>query len=208
MRGSGLLIMSAAIAAVLLFARRAEAAPENPTWNDPLPLPSWDDANLRAFLFLIRNAEHTRADALTGAAYQTFYGGARFNDLSDHPVLTGELRGVPLPDAVCRRAGFSPGCVSTAAGAYQIIAPTWRRVREAGDWGSRLLDFGPDSQDEAARRLLLERGALPYIEAGDIQGAITRAAREWASLPGNNAGQRQLTMADALTLFDDGLRAG
>lgn len=207
MRRAWPLLTTAAIAAVLLWPRRSDAAALH-----TLPDPSQDfylnDANLRAFLYLIRNAEHTRADALNGAAYSTFYGGARFTDFSDHPVITGELSGVPLPDAVCRRAGHSPGCVSTAAGAYQIIKPTWQRVRAAGPWGDRLPDFSPESQDEAARRILIEQGALPMIEAGDIESAIRAAGRAWASLPGSAAGQRQLDMESALAVFDDGLRFG
>lgn len=196
-----------AVALIAASAMRGARAADL-TWGDPLPVPDWSGANLRAFLYLIRNAEHTRADAASGAAYRTFYGGARFDDMSDHPVITGELSGVPLPDSTCRRARTGTGCVSTAAGAYQIIKPTWQRVREAGPWGGRLPDFGPDSQDEAARRILIEQGAMPLIEAGEIESAIRAAGRAWASLPGSAAGQRQLDMASALAVFDDGLRVG
>lgn len=164
------------------------------------------DARLRAFLFMIRRAEHSgwTADADT---YRTFFGGARFTNLSDHPVITGEMRGVPLSDAMCRNAGRGPGCVSTAAGAYQIIRPTWDNVRKAGAWGPRLPDFSPASQDEAARRLLLTSGALSRLESGDLEGAITRAGREWASLPGSTAQQNPKPMRDAVAFFNQGLTA-
>ncbi len=217
-----LLTGAALVAALLFWPRRASAATQIPfdQWDayplpslDPLPIPDVGymptnaDQNLRAFLRLIRVAEHNVRQADNGAAYGMFYGSVPFFDFSDHPVITGERRGAPLSDAMCRAAGFSPGCVTTAAGAYQIIKPTWQRVRKAGAWGERLPDFGPASQDEAARRLLIESRALPLIEAGDIQGGIKRAAGLWASLPGNTAGQRQLSEVAALSIFDDGLTA-
>jgi lysozyme len=200
--------------------RRSEAAETPGEFYEDPPLlspdePVFDESEslqmspeLRAFLFMIRSAEHLRGDALSGAAYQTFYGGARFSNLNDHPVLTGERVGVPLSDSMCRNAGLGPGCVSTAAGAYQIIRPTWSRVRQAGAWGAYLPDFSPASQDEAARRLLIECGALPLIDAGDIVGAVKRAGRLWASLPGSSAKQNPKTIDQALALYSEGLVTG
>ena len=167
-----------------------------PTGKDPLS----------ALLYAIRTAEHGpwRDD---GLRYFTFYGGSAFAGIEDHPVATGEKKGVPLPDRYCKAAGLRPGCVSTAAGAYQIILPTWRRVREAGAWGPRLEDFGVDAQDEAARRILLQSGALARLEAGDVEGAIRRAATQWASLPGSISGQPQKDMATILAYYQAGLDA-
>jgi muramidase (phage lysozyme) len=206
------LLLTAAAAAVLLLARRAQAAPLPYPYSDN-PLPGFGDddtmpapnVDLPAFLYMIRRAEHFAGDVATGADYFTMYGGGRFRGTADHPVITGETRGVPLSDAMCRAAGFGPGCVSTAAGAFQIIAPSWRRVREAGAWGPRLPDFSPASQDEAARRLLIEAGVLPLIEAGQITEAIYRAGRVWASLPGSTAQQRPKSLDTAVALFNDGL---
>lgn len=216
------LTMAALVAAFLFWPRESQAAESGDELPGDWPMPpepdfgfnvgesavSDPDANLRAFLYLIRAAEHNPAQAANGLAYGMFYSSIPCFNFADHPVITGERVGVRLSDAVCKAAGFGPGCVSTAAGAYQIIKPTWQRVRKAGAWGPRLPDFSPESQDEAARRLLFECGALPLIEKGDIQGAVKRAAPVWASLPGNYAKQRQLTMAHALALFDDGLRLG
>lgn len=162
------------------------------------------NSNLRAFLYMIRAAEHYPG-ATDAERYSTFYGGGRFVDMTDHPVLTGELRGVRLTDRQCADAGFGPGCVSTAAGAYQIIRPTWQRVRQAGAWGGYLPDFGAESQDEAARRILFEIGALPMIEAGMIEDAIILAGSQWASLPGSSANQNPKSMQVALSLFNQGL---
>ena len=220
----GAAVVAAAVALLLWWSTRSEAAvrPSLPPELGPEPEPEWpqvpifddegyvmpDDGRdrLSAFLYMIRTAEHGqwRPDA---DRYTTFYSGLRFSNLADHPVITGERQGVRLPDRFCRAAGLSPGCVSTAAGAYQIIRPTWNRVRAAGAWGPRLPDFGVDSQDEAARRILMQSGALARLDAGDVEGAIRRAATQWASLPGSTSGQPQKSMAQALAYYQDGLDA-
>jgi lysozyme len=166
--------------------------------NDP-------QANLSAFLYMIRSTEHVYPrDVVNDAAYSIFYGGSKFQNFADHPVVTGEKKGIPLPDAMCRAAGLKPGCVSTAAGAYQMIKPTWVRIRNK----IGLPDFSPLSQDRAAVELLDEIGATDLIFAGDIEGAIYKASRIWASLPGSTAQQNPKALAYALNRFDDGLAAG
>lgn len=218
-------MIGAAVAALLFWASKdaeaAQTAPDGAGGDYPPPpdnggfvtgdgmgfdTPQGADLNsqLEAFLYMIRNSEHTRADALSGRCYTTFYKGAQFRDLSDHPVNTKELRGVPLTDAQCAGAGLKPGCVSTAAGAYQIIRPTWDRVRAAGLWGPRLPDFSPASQDEAARRLLIECGALRQLDAGNFSAAVRAASGLWASLPGSNAGQNPKSLDTVTAYFSAG----
>ena len=155
------------------------------------------DDNIAAFLYLIRASEHFLRDAESGAAYQLFYGGSRFTDLSDHPAITGEKKGVPLAASVCLNAGLAPGCVSTAAGAYQIIKSTWQGVRDG------LPDFSPASQDAAAIRLLAQTGALKLILAGDIDGAVEKANNIWASLPNATFGQATKRYAYVQDRFND-----
>lgn len=169
-----------------------------------------DNRRLKAFLFMITASEHDLNDARNGTAYRVFYShSARnpnlFTDLSDHPVLTGEKKGVPLHESMCVAAGFKKGCVSTAAGAYQIIRPTWERVRKAGAWGPRLPDFSPASQDEAARRILIEARVLPLLDVDMIEEAIIKASRQWASLPGSTAEQGGRSMPYAVARFEEGL---
>lgn len=159
--------------------------------------------NLDAFLYAIRCSEHVYPrDTVSDACYNIFYGGARFTDMSDHPANTGERRGVSLPAAVCAASGLGPGCVSTAAGAYQIIRSTWNKIREQSP---RLPDFSPASQDEAARRLLAQCGALPLIEMGDFNGALAKASKLWASLPGSKAQQNPKQFAYVADRFAEGL---
>ena len=97
-----------------------------------------------------------------------------FTDYSDHPFAPPFHR-EPIqfawPD--------SPEHRSTASGRYQIIYPTWVRLKSK----LSLKDFSPPNQDLAGQELLRERGAIPLIEAGDIQGAIAAVHGEWESFP-------------------------
>lgn len=155
------------------------------TMNDP-------DANVAAFLAAIRRFESE--DSPRG--YRMLYGGQLFTDTSKHPAA-GTWKGAPLPDAMCRAAGFGPGCVSTAAGAYQFILPTWQNVaRRLG-----LADFSPESQDRAAVQLLADAGALVPIQLGQFDTGLTRARRTWASMPAAGWGQAEASRASWATAY-------
>lgn len=148
------------------------------------------DQNLKAFFKAVRYGEGTAS----AYGYQTLYGGALFNSYADHPALMG-WPGVKLTTAQCAGAGFGPGCVSTAAGAYQINKPTWLRIKDK----LGLPDFSPASQDAAAIELIRERGALSDVQAGRIASAIDKVRKIWASLPGAGYGQHEV----ALTTFNN-----
>lgn len=151
--------------------------------------------NLQAFLQILKRAEGTADQA---DPYRVCYGYRHtIRSLADHPSVTGEWRGERLPDAMCIKAGFNPGCVSTAAGAYQIIRPTWLSVKEA----LNLQNFGPASQDAAAVELIRRRGALEDVKAGRVAQAIEKCRNEWASLPGNYAGQGQRSMGELVAWY-------
>jgi lysozyme len=148
--------------------------------------------NLQAFLSALRRAEGTEGQ---GDAYRVCYGYRHtISDLSDHPAVTGEWLGETLPDDMCRNAGFNPGCKSTAAGAYQMRKSTWVSVRDA----LGLPDFSAASQDAAAAELIRRRGALEDVKAGRFAQAFDKCRNEWASLPGNYAGQGQRSLGDLL----------
>ena len=164
---------------------------------------------LAAFLETIARCEHSQSVVDAGQDYTEFYGGAQFTDLSDHPVLTGELKGVQLPAAMCIAAGYADGvCVSTAAGRGQITVPTWKSIRQAGATSpsdAYLGDFSAASQDEAMRRLLARCGALPYVYAGDLGNAVLHAAGTWASLPGSTAQQNPKGMDYVTAIYNAAL---
>lgn len=135
--------------------------------------------NLRAFLRMIREGESSQ----TEAAYRTVVGGGQVSDLTDHPR---------------QRVYVEPLKVwSTAAGAYQFLERTWDGCAKA----LGLTDFGQPSQDAAAVYLIRGRKALDDVLAGRVQQAISKCAREWASLPGSPYGQPVMTMQRALDVY-------
>jgi muramidase (phage lysozyme) len=229
----GFVVVGVVLAVLFL---RARAAPIDPGTGLPdveLPPDAPDDSseadagagadvtpgtpmqNEQAFAYMVRSAEHDARDIRSGDAYRAFYGHtperpSLFSDYSDHPAITGEKRGVPLPEAWCRHLGYPDGqCVSTAAGAYQINRPTWSQFREADAaraW-SRLEDFSPESQDELALRILEFDGVMPFIHAGNFHEAIMRASSRWASLPGSSAGQHVRSWEFVAQALTDALNA-
>lgn len=158
----------------------------------PEPEPGPGDAgqgerNVAAFLMMLRWAEGTAGSN----GYRTMFGGRLFTSWEDHP------RGaVEFEDKLGRRA------YTSAAGAYQFMAVsmvpgggytrvnTWDRI--AAKLG--LTDFSPDSQDAAAVELIREAGALSDVMAGDLDRAVSRVRRIWASLPGAGYGQPEKSM--------------
>lgn len=145
----------------------------------PAPQPNDPARNRAIFLALIREFE-------TGDKYDLIYGGQRFLSFSDHP-----RKYVPI-----RIAGYA-GKYSSAAGAYQFIASTWDALKRA----LGLTDFSPASQDAAALELLRQTGALALIDSGDFDGAMRRAATQWASLPYSAAKQNPKSIEAANTLI-------
>jgi muramidase (phage lysozyme) len=138
-------------------------------------------ANLRAFLWMIRVCEGTSGPD----GYRTMFGGGLFASFRDHPRK-----------AITKPLG-SRTITSTAAGAYQFLAKTWDECAAA----LGLTDFGPESQDRAAAFLIKRRGALADVEAGRIEAAIAKCAKEWASLPGSPYGQPVKTLEKCLMVY-------
>lgn len=150
------------------------------------------DDNVRAFLALIAYSEGTDRAA---DPYRVCYGYRHtIADLSEHPAVSGEWKG----EALDKLGPAYVGKVSTAAGRYQIIRPTWLAVRrELG-----LVDFGPTSQDLAAIHLVRKRGALDLVKAGQVADAVAKCRQEWASLPGAGYGQPERQMAALVNAFE------
>lgn len=150
------------------------------------------ERNVAAFLAAISYGEGTnRPDG-----YRVMFGGNTFDSFGDHPALLG-WGGVKLSDAMCAGAGLSAGCVSTAAGRYQITRTTWRSLKAK----LNLPDFSEASQDAAAIELISQRGALADVKAGRIEAAVRKCAKTWASLPGAGYGQPEVKLAAFLSNY-------
>ena len=132
------------------------------------------EANVRAFLAMIRKAEGTDG----GNGYRTIIGGQLFDTYADHPRVK-----VPFTQ--------TDGALnySTAAGAYQFLARTWDALAAKLE----LADFSPENQDRAAVELVRQRGALGLVQEGRFAEAVAKCATIWASLPGSPYPQRTRT---------------
>lgn len=118
------------------------------------------NANVMAFMRVIREKESSQGPE----AYYMIVGGKRFSSFVDHPRVFG----VPK---------------STAAGAYQIVASTWDRVKAATPL---ITDFSPVNQERAALQLIGWRGGLNAAIEGRLRDAIRMCKNEWTSLPGGD----------------------
>lgn len=149
--------------------------------------------NQAAFLAMLSHSEGTDRAA---DPYRCCYGFRHtIEDMSDHPAITGEWLGESLASLGAQYAHE----VSTAAGKYQLIKPTWITCKARAE----LPDFTPASQDDAALVLIAERGALADIEAGRLYCAVALCSPVWASLPGSTSGQPQRSMVALSVAFTD-----
>ncbi len=152
-------------------------------------------SNESKFLELIKYAEGTRK---TLNPYAVTYSYAKtIIDFSDHPANKG-WGGVRLSDSLCRNAGLNPGCVSTAAGAYQFIKPTWNELKRR----LNLKDFSPDSQDKAAIQLIKDSNAYQDVLQGNWESAIKKCGKIWASFPNNSYGQNPKKLETLLNFIN------
>jgi muramidase (phage lysozyme) len=141
------------------------------------------DPKVRAFLDMIAQAEGTAQYPNRG--YNTLYTGIQISDLNQHP----------------NRAIKGGGITSTAAGRYQFLYKTWQGI--AAKTGTA--NFQPESQDINAIQLLKDYGALNYILSGDIQTAISKVKKVWASFPGAGYGQGERSLTTMLNWYNTAL---
>lgn len=129
----------------------------------------------RAFLQMIQASE--------GGRYNVAFGGKTFSSYSQHPNISTRFQTLEKDGN-----GNYKTDVSTAAGAYQILKPTWDAV--AKKYG--LKDFSPDSQDRAALYLALEKpGMYDAIKTGDVRKMVGLVNNVWTSLPGSTIGAKK-----------------
>lgn len=140
-----------------------------------------DDANMRAFLRMIRMGEGTSDPD----GYRRMFGGQLFDSFRDHPrqLHTEHTKHGPLS--------------STAAGAYQFLMRTWDELVRHYHFE----DFSPTNQDEGAVALIDRRGAVGDVIGGRLDAAIRKCAAEWASLPGANYNQPERSIAQEIEAF-------
>ena len=136
-----------------------------------------DSPNVRAFLKLIRYAEHypDQSDNF----YLILFGGGMFSDVTTHP----------------RKLVHRWGKDSTAAGAYGINEQAWDEAVKHGV----AADFSPASQDRIAFWLIGTRHAVSDVCEGDVSAAASKLRTVWSSLPG--ATQSRMSLLTAKTAF-------
>lgn len=156
--------------------------PETVNWTDFLP--DLDNANVWAFLRVIRQGETDQTDR----AYRMMFGGSLFAIPPDVPKWDHP-----------RMLHTFDGLSSTAAGAYQILMRTWDNL--VGQY--EFPDFSPTSQDLAAIALIYGRDAIQDIRQGNVSEGIRKCCQEWASLPYSPYGQPRKSLAQAMETFTD-----
>lgn len=155
------------------------------------------EKNIKAFLKVIQFSEGTLKNLNPYAV--TFGFSFVIRDFSDHPANLGTWQGGKLSNSTCANAGQPSGCVSTAAGAYQIIRPTWNAIKKAYP----NIRFNSEGQDKGAIHLITKRKALADLENGKFYDAIAKLNKEWASLPGSPYGQPTKKMQDLVKVYTD-----
>lgn len=139
--------------------------------------------NVLAFLDMIAYSEGTSTSPLTqDDGYDVIVTGIKpdgtkwpeiFMDYSQHPFVNRKPKQI------------KGTLFSSASGRYQHMRVHWEHYRDE----LKLRDFGPESQDLWALKLIRERKALDDIKAGRIEQAIGKCSNIWASFPGNTYGQ-------------------
>lgn len=160
--------------------------------SDPM-----NNANVQAFLQVIRYAEGTQGPGGYNTIFRTRSGLNTFTNMADHPRVAKQFK------------SGDKTLWTSAAGAYQLMAismkpdgtttriDTWDRLQKK----LGLPDFSPDSQDRAAIGLIDECGALGDVKAGRFDAAISKCRGIWASLPGATYGQPTKQIADLRNVF-------
>lgn len=145
----------------------------------------------KALLDMISHAEGTSGQN----GYKTMFGGDKFDTSNGwkHPNIG-------------KRTSW--GSITTAAGRYQFLTPTWNAAAKA----LGLKDFSPENQDKAALWLAKQRGVDPSKQISEND--IYRLGGEWASLEGgpnmvkggSYGNQAKYSADKALKLYDSKLK--
>jgi muramidase (phage lysozyme) len=152
------------------------------------------DIRVKAFLDLLAHGEGTSYHPevrLTSDEYRVTFCNDGKVSFKDHPRKR-----------CCNPVGNRIIC-ATAAGRYMFLQKTW-------DWVAgevlQLKDFSPINQDLAAIFLLIYSGAMHEILKNNIKGAINKASKYWAPMPGNNYNQPQTKQQELLGIYTKRLK--
>lgn len=141
-------------------------------------------SNRTAFLDMIAHSEGTSIIPTSDNGYNVLVGSTinrpiLFHDYSRHPnVYNAEMN-------------------STAAGRYQLLNRYYEPYRSQ----LGLPDFSPTSQDLIALQQIRESHALPDIDVGNLETAISFCSHIWASLPNSGYGQHENKLADLKVIY-------
>jgi len=128
-----------------------------------------DTPQAKAFLDMIQASE--------GGAFDRTFGNEQFTDFSKHPN-----KSVAFTDKNGRQS------YSTAAGAYQILKPTWDDI--SGRINAK--DFSERNQRRAALALAFQKpGMYQAIMQGDLNKIVDGANSIWTSLPNSAEGLKR-----------------
>lgn len=146
--------------------------------------------NRQAFLDMLSACEGTATDE----GYRALFGYTPYNHRTfDNGYATHPNIKTPFVQTDGRQN------FSTAAGRYQIIHSTFVELQAA----LGTVDFTPVTQDAMALELIRRTGALPDIDAGNLQSAIDTCSALWASLPGSHYLQPKRSYDFALAAYTD-----
>ncbi len=152
------------------------------------------DVRVKAFLDLLAHGEgtsyHPEVTISTDQYRISFCNNGKLRSFKDHPR-----------ERCCNPVGNRIIC-ATAAGRYMFLQRTWDWVRDTLE----LHDFSPANQDLAAVYLLVVSGAMDEILKNNIKGAITKASRFWAPMPGNMYNQPQTKVSELLGIYTKQLK--
>ena len=138
-------------------------------------------ARLKAFMYALRYGEGTLGEK----GYKTIVGGGTFDDFSKHPKKSVSIKYFDT------NKNEYTAIYSTAAGAYQFLFTTWSDI--VSQYGKKysINDFSPKNQDKGCIILIkCNCKALSEITNGNIEEAVKKCKKIWASLPYSSYGQR------------------
>lgn len=152
------------------------------------------DVRVKAFLDLLAHGEgtsyHPNVKISTDQYRISFCNKGKLSSFKDHPR-----------EKCCNPVGSRIIC-ATAAGRYMFLEKTWDWVKDRIE----LRDFSPANQDLAAVFLLVISGAMQEILHNNIKGAIAKASRFWAPMPGNMYNQPQTKESELLGVYNNQLK--